>query len=276
MDLIDKVFADTQEFLSENHSNYNRLVRLVKTCLDDKIVPLRSNSEAVFFVYSRKDYPGNSGEIKDLNRLTAKIVKFKEKFQDWKDKGASNIHDIVACRVLVYYRSQIRMVVEEIRNNVEAYDLSVFCEGSRDKLGYYAYHLVLKCNRLDLSDLLCEVQIKTILHDAWSCKTHDFIYKPRNTLSRHAKELMQSMGDSIQALEVQSETLRLMVNREWTFEKKLRRAARIAMLDKLSEKKFENPDLTDHYRKLYRRITEAASTIAGCSIEDFGFEENRE
>jgi hypothetical protein len=116
--------------------------------------------------------------------------------------------------------------------------------------------------------LLCEVQVKTILHDAWSCKTHGFVYKPSNTLNHHAKELMQSMGDSIQALEAQSENLRLMVNREWMFEKKLRRAAQTAMLYRLVEKEFSDPDLTLHYRHLHGRITESADFFTSCPIED--------
>ena len=268
MNRFDKVFADTQKFLFENHSNYLKLIKSVKTYLHDRIIPLRSSTEAVFFVYSRKDYPGQSGEIKDINRLTDKIVKFKENFSDWQNKSAIDIHDIVACRVLVYYRSQISLVVEEIERSAETCGFSVVYKAFRDKLGYYAYHLILRCNRLDLTNLLCEVQIKTLLHDAWSCKTHDFIYRPPNTLSSHAKRLMQSMGDSIQALEVQSETLRLMVNREWMFEKKLRRAARLAMLDRLAEKEFADPNLTQYYRDIHGRIIKASDIVTSCSVED--------
>ncbi len=79
---------------------------------------------------------------------------------------------------------------------------------------------------------------------------------------------MQSMGDSIEALEVQSENLRLMVNREWLFEKKMRRAARIAMLDKLAEKQFIDPELTQCYKNFFERITKADTIIASCSTED--------
>jgi ppGpp synthetase/RelA/SpoT-type nucleotidyltranferase len=269
MTQFDRVLAETQKFLFDNQAHYLRLVKLVKAYLHERIAPLLSSTEAVFFIYSRKDQPSQSGEIKDLNRLTAKIMKFKERNPEtWRDKGAAEIHDIVACRVLVYYRSQIGRVVEEIKRSVEDYDFSVVDEVYRDKFGYHAHHLILRCNRLDLRNILCEVQVKTILHDAWSCKTHGFIYRPPNILSRHAKELMQSMGDSIEALEVQSENLRLMVNKEWMFEKKLRRAARTAELDKLAHREFSDPDLTRRCKEFHGRITQATTTFSSCSIAD--------
>ncbi len=76
------------------------------------------------------------------------------------------------------------------------------------------------------------------------------------------------MGDSIEALEVQSENLRLMVNKEWMFEKKLRRAARTAALDKLADREFTDPDLTRHCREFHGRITELANIFSICSIRD--------
>jgi ppGpp synthetase/RelA/SpoT-type nucleotidyltranferase len=144
MDLFDRVFTETQKFLTENHPKYSKLVKIVKTYLNDKILPLRLNTEAVFMVYSRKDYPGQSGDIKDTVRLTSKIVNFKQKRPEWKNIGAIQIHDIVACRVLVYYKSQISFVVEEIRRTAKLHSLSVVDEVYRKDLGYYAHHLILR------------------------------------------------------------------------------------------------------------------------------------
>jgi hypothetical protein len=79
---------------------------------------------------------------------------------------------------------------------------------------------------------------------------------------------MESIGNSVEAIEVQTDYLRQGVFREWMFEKKLRHAARLAMLDSLAEKKFNGDDLTQRYKTSHTRLKAAAHVIADCAIQD--------
>jgi hypothetical protein len=74
------------------------------------------------------------------------------------------------------------------------------------KPGYYAYHL--KIEGTQYRPLLCELQIKTVLNDAWSAKTHDLIYKPLEEIDDTLERQMNKMEHMLRLLDEQSEVIK--------------------------------------------------------------------
>src|SRR5262249_42078249 len=98
-------------------------------------------------------------------------------------------------------------------------------EVHENRAGYWATHIVCS-SRFGAERLNCEIQVKTILHDAWSAKMHDLTYKPIGVLDPKLNQLMASVATTIESLEKQSVLIRDMIKANWNVEEKTRRAAR--------------------------------------------------
>jgi ppGpp synthetase/RelA/SpoT-type nucleotidyltranferase len=262
------LFLETRKFLENNEKKYKELMALVKRYLEVLFEAEMADRDIVQKMYTRKDRSGDA-DIKRTASVVAKIIKFREKHPDeWKTKSAIHIHDIVACRIVVFYRHQIDYVIDKIRKTTDHNFLRVVHDEYKNKFGYHAHHLVVSSRRADLTNLLCEIQVKTVLHDAWSSRTHSFTYKPPAKVGKSVQQLMESIGDSVEAIEVQTDYLRQNFNRERMFEEKARYAARVLMLQELSEKDFPEGELGSECQKVYDDIKEAASTLRDCSVND--------
>src|SRR5208337_1398240 len=268
-----QIFDETQQFLNEYQLRYLQLLNLVKRYLEDLFAADSAGMETVYRIYSRKDCPGQISEIKNVQSLSDKLIRLKKENPPAWNRKALQVHDIVGCRVVVYYRHQMEIVVDKIRNTTKSRQLRIEDDEYSNRYGYHAHHLVVSSQLEHLRDLLCEIQVKTVLHDAWGAKTHSFTYKPRGEVTPFDIRMMQSFGDSVEALEVQSELLRLRRIEERETAKLGQRArvagaARKAMLAGLARKQFDSPALTESYKSVHDRITNFEQLLASCRIDD--------
>ena len=266
----EKLYLETSHFIAEYQSRYLQLLSIVKRYLEGLFTADSTGRENVYRIYSRKDSSGQISELKSIQSLVEKLERLNNKGPN---RRAIHVNDIVACRFIVYYRYQIQLVVQKIRSTACSCELQIEDDEYRDEDGYHAHHLVLSSKHQDLQHLRCEVQVKTVLHDAWAAKTHGFTYKPRSQLSPFDVRMMQSFGDGVEALEAQSELLRL----RWAQEReasKLRQksliayAASKAMFGKLDQREFGREALTDHFRKIYKKLVNSEAYLLECSIDD--------
>jgi hypothetical protein len=132
--------------------------------------------------------------------------------------------------------------------------------------GYHAQHLVLSSQTPNLIGLKCEIQIKTLLHDAWHAKTHDLTYDPQGELGDEHKRIMESFGESIQALEIQSEMIRTLITQDWNEEEDLRHSARVHMTDWLENLSFSTDEITKRYVELLQCLLTQKEKFKNCSI----------
>ena len=128
--------------------------------------------------------------------------------------------------VVVKYPDKIPVVIDAIRNGLKSKKIKVGRDEVHvDKDGYFATHVV--CSGLFTGENLnCEIQLKSLLHDAWSAKMHDLTYKPTGVLDPKLNALMASVARTIESLEEQSILIRDMIKANWNVEEKTRRAAR--------------------------------------------------
>ena len=106
--------------------------------------------------------------------------KLKEKYLDSKKeyKCLDDITDQAALRVITYYEDEVDLVAQIVKREFEV-DLAQSVdkrETEPDKFGYYALNLICKYSKARTShpeykrfnDLICEIQVTSVLRHAWS------------------------------------------------------------------------------------------------------------
>ncbi len=79
-------------------------------------------------------------------------------------------------------------------------------------------------------DKKCEVQIKSILEEAWDAKTHEVSYKKEETIKKELIDHVRLLSNALQVVDQESEVLKLQIEEEGERDKIRRRAAAIVYL----------------------------------------------
>ncbi len=163
---------------------------------DDNYELLRSASEVYKTLISallvdKVPIDSISFRIKDKQEC---ISKFKRKYlaeiEDTKDDYSIQdfISDLVGLRVVCLHLDDIKEIKELIESNfteIDITDKSSLLDSTEDKFGYKGLHLDLKLNNgrsalpeySKFKSVTFELQIRTIIQDAWSVLDHKIKYK---------------------------------------------------------------------------------------------------
>lgn len=176
----------------------------------------------VYKVYSRGEKQGGE-EMKHPRKVRLKFNSYNTQ----KGKTTASLYDvpdIVGLTVVVSYPSDISRVAEVVDGLIEGGQLDCSMPPSKtagasgaDEVrslfgrvittgGYFACHYNVAKPGVGPQPI-CEVQIKTVLHDAWGAKTHDLTYKPSNRTDRELLQSFQLLGTMLANLDKQSDTL---------------------------------------------------------------------
>ena len=136
------------------------------------------------------------------------------------DVKLAELHDICGVTVVVYYSDETERLYELIESRLRTRSIRKTWGPQLYKSGYYALHAAFRSSRGSQSNLRCELQIKTVLHDAWSAKMHDLTYKPAGAMDSRLGGLMGSVAAQIQGLEEQSQTIRNIITGRHRLENK--------------------------------------------------------
>jgi putative GTP pyrophosphokinase len=132
-----------------------------------------------------------SGRVKSMQEC---IRKFNRKYRAKLEESQTEytilefITDLIGVRVVCLYEDEIQIAVDTLQSyfsQIEVTDKIGKIKSSPDVLGYQAYHMDLELNakRKQLeeyqkyADLKFEVQIRTVIQDAWSQIDHKIKYK---------------------------------------------------------------------------------------------------
>ena len=209
-------------------------------------------------IYSRAISTGGTPDSVDEFKEAAKIAgKVRQKGQPVTFQSFLQLSDIVGLTIVVQYPDQIDKVVSTVEGALERANIKIEeREDHQRRNGYFATHLV--CIGLEGVDTLrCEIQLKTLLHDAWSAKMHDLTYKPIGMLDPRLAALMASIAETLDSVENQSRLIRDMIKAGWNVEEKARRAARQTFL---REPPADPEDSTE-----FQRLIELQKRIDGTS-----------
>lgn len=156
------------------------------------------------------EYSAVTHRVKELNSFIEKL-----KRKQYKDI-INEITDLAGIRVICLYTSDIKKIERIIH---EKFDLIEKVDKQNpiksDRLGYSAMHFIVKLGdefsgaRYDgLKDLICEIQTRTVLQDAWAVIDHHLMYKQRSLVPEELCRRIDSLADVLEEADRKFEEIR--------------------------------------------------------------------
>jgi ppGpp synthetase/RelA/SpoT-type nucleotidyltranferase len=197
---LNKVWKDNPEYIRRFYHNLNfneKLCNEVKYILSTE---LKSNEVEIAQISAR---------AKTLESFCEKISrkKYKSPFDD--------ITDFAGVRIVYLYsagRTLIETLIEEkfdIIEKVDKIDLDL------DRFGYGALHYLVKLKnnhvgaRYDeLKDKTCEIQVRTILQDAWAVVAHHLSYKQESHVPIKLRRKLNALSGLFETADDQFENIK--------------------------------------------------------------------
>jgi putative GTP pyrophosphokinase len=181
-------FEKAKSEFKENYRNTLHVLQSAEKAFRNLIVLLMKDRD-----FSE---PKVMSRVKDIDES---IKKFDKKYRNYLENSGETykisdyITDMIGIRIVCIYESDIDQIAEILCDHfteIERTDKSEEIEKSESKFGYKGLHLDLKLNDVRRSlpeyhpfaDQRFEVQIRTIVQDAWSEVDHKLKYKRETPL----------------------------------------------------------------------------------------------
>jgi len=174
MEVFNPVFL-TKADLSKAYSGYKPHFDLLLTRLLDYL-------QSILVLENSLTY---KARVKSFNSYYKKIQKFKIKSVG---QEMPLLTDILGIRIMCSFISNIEDVKNILSKNFELYDVETKGDHSNYKsFGYESIHFVVnvpdsfKVGLLIPDGIVFEIQLRTVLQDAWAEIEHDLVYKSETT-----------------------------------------------------------------------------------------------
>lgn len=229
--------TDVQEFLTINRTKYQKLLATLEDTFQ-ALFDTYEGQDRIYRIYSRADK--QRGEFfKEAWKICFKVNSERKKpkpvaYQIW------NVRDIIGMTIVVVYPKDIKFVRKIIDEEIASGNLECLLftkqrgqmtPGERKSSeGYHAYHYHLGIPRPKFGRAACELQIKTVIHDAWGAKTHELSYKPKDQLVPELRQLINTIGDQLAQIDKQSDKIRSLASMRTKIQDKKFKLAKIQLL----------------------------------------------
>lgn len=176
--------TDTIRIFLEKKNDYESLCSEIAYILKKKLSAEKIELSAINY------------RAKTLNSFLEKIQRkaYEDPFEE--------ITDFAGTRIVYLYQNdlkKIEKIIEEEFDIIEKID-KLNDKGS-DKFGYGAIHYIVKIGESslgarydDLKNLVCEIQVKTVLQDAWSIIDHHLVYKRESEIPTSLRRKLNSLA----------------------------------------------------------------------------------
>jgi putative GTP pyrophosphokinase len=172
---IDGMWLKKPEIIKQfidNRSDYEKLCAEVAYILNRQL----NNSKVEFSAITHR--------AKTLNSFLEKIQ--RKTYND----PITEITDLAGVRVVCLYIDDLTQVEKVIREHFEIIEkIDKLTDKRPDQFGYGAVHFVVKLGKTssgarydDLKNLVCELQTRTVLQDAWAIIDHHLVYKNESNI----------------------------------------------------------------------------------------------
>jgi ppGpp synthetase/RelA/SpoT-type nucleotidyltranferase len=196
-DLWQKNPAVIKQFL-DVRPEYEQLCTEVEYILRKKVASINVETS---FVGSR---------AKTLNSF---LEKLKRKSYD---DPFSQLTDLAGARVVCLYNNDIPKIVEIIRSEFNIIEeINKLEELDSNKFGYIGRHFIVQLGRTsfgarydDLKEMKCEIQVRTVVQDAWSIIQHHMAYKNEAQVPRKLIRKLNSLAGLFETVDDQFEMIR--------------------------------------------------------------------
>lgn len=156
------------------------------------------------------EYSAITSRAKTLNSFLEKIVrkKYKDPFKE--------ITDFAGTRLVFLYSSDFKRIEDIINNTFTVIEkVDKLNDKGVDKFGYGAIHYIVELTKKhsgarydSLKNLRCEIQVRTVLQDAWSIIDHHLIYKNESSVPQILKRKLNSLAGLFETADDQFNQIR--------------------------------------------------------------------
>ena len=165
----------------------------------------------------RKKIAGQNIETSSITSRAKTLNSFLEKLQrKHYDAPFTQLTDLAGVRVVCLYRSDIAKVTDIIRSDfVVVEDVDKTSELRVDQFGYGARHFIVRLGKTssgarydDLKQLVCEIQVRTVVQDAWAIIQHHMVYKRESQVPSQLQRKLNSLAGLFETVDDQFERIR--------------------------------------------------------------------
>lgn len=146
-----------------------------------------------------------TSRIKTLNSFLDKIHR-----KGYKKPFLENT-DFVGVRIVYIYRDEFDIIdrfINQEFNVIEEYNKNK--DLGYDRFGYDAIHYLIKIHPdykgaryEEIKDVVCEIQVRTILQDAWALVSHHLEYKQENEIPDEFKRKLNALAGTFETIDTQ-------------------------------------------------------------------------
>jgi len=136
------------------------------------------------------------GKVKSFESFYDKVIR-----KDIRENPLNEVEDIAGVRVICLYRSDLCKIGEIIEENFEVVRTDTSRTRTENPFGYASDHYIVKISRHykgarydKIKDLKCEIQVRTILMDAWASVSHHLAYKQEADIPGELKADFNSLS----------------------------------------------------------------------------------
>lgn len=134
----------------------------------------------------RRALEGKAVEVAQITDRVKSVESLKEKLSRKRyDSPREEVTDLAGVRVVCLFQPDVEavaMVIDRVFDVIHTEDKREVL-GS-DRMGYQGIHKIVRLDRSfrgarydDLAQLVCEVQVRTVVQDAWATISHNLVYK---------------------------------------------------------------------------------------------------
>ena len=177
------------ELFNKLHSELKQNIQIHQLRIDyeerwDKADRLRMAVENILKLYANECNifrPQVESRVKTFQSTLENL--FKESAIKGKEFSIESVEDLIGCRIICCFQKDVDTIVDLIENSKDFKEIKIIPK--KDTWGYNARHFIAKLSKKrtdlieysDLTDMKCEIQVKTIFDDAWAKLSHRLRYK---------------------------------------------------------------------------------------------------
>ena len=195
--LYNNDFSLTQDEL-KMYDSFKEIYKIAEGLLNTNLRVIKSE-------YDREKVHGDiqfiTSRIKSLDSIA---IKLNNDGLDFNLSNINSINDIVGARIVCVDLDDVARTIEMIRTmpNIRIINEKDYINHPKES-GYRSYHIIVEidvpvCNAM--IPVKAEIQVRTLLMDAWSSLEHEIIYKNKNCSEESVRELLK-FSHSLAALE---------------------------------------------------------------------------
>jgi putative GTP pyrophosphokinase len=197
----DRLWTERPEMIKrfiDQRPDYEKLCAEVAYILNREL----SNNEIEFSTITYR--------AKTLNSFLEKIQ--RKNYQD----PIAEITDFAGVRVVCLYVDDLHKLENIVTENFEVVGkVDKLTNRKSDQFGYGAIHFHVRLGRNfsgarydDLKDLVCEIQTRTVLQDAWAIIDHHLVYKNESSIPTILRSRLNSLAKNFETVDDEFKNIR--------------------------------------------------------------------